>query len=467
MVSIFPDKISRKAMTTYFIALVSVSVVFISHIMPFYMMLFGIVGVCAFFYFSTNLTKQWVTLHPKVFVKNLFWTALVVRLVYVVFVYFFYDAMTGRPFMFFSADEFVYFNSSKLWAESGFETFMNSLRYFGIDDTGEIFFTGLLCKVFGPYILTARIGHGVMSALTCVMIYRIGKRHFGESTGRMAAIFCMLMPNLIYYCGLHLKEADMVFVTVWFVDSVDMVVSDHKADFKHIFFALFSCFAMFTFRTVLGAVGVVSIGIAVAFHKGKIGSWWKRVLLIVLVATALATTSIGMRIMGEVDTAWSRRESNQEQGMMARAQSIGGNSFAKYATGAVFAPFIFTIPFPTMYNIESQQNQQMIHGGNFVKNVMSGFTIFALVLLLLSGEWRKHTLPIAMMCGYLAVITLSNFAHSERFHQPAIPFELLFAAFGVSQLKQKHLKWVDYWLAIVFMACIAWGWFKLAGRGAI
>ena len=131
MVSIFPDKISRKAMTTYFIALVSVSVVFISHIMPFYMMLFGIVGVCAFFYFSTNLTKRWRTLHPKVFVKNLFWTALVVRLVYVVFVYFFYDAMTGRPFMFFSADEFVYFNSSKLWAESGFETFMNSLRHGG------------------------------------------------------------------------------------------------------------------------------------------------------------------------------------------------------------------------------------------------------------------------------------------------------------------------------------------------
>ena len=75
MVSIFPDKISRKAMTTYFIALVSVSVVFISHIMPFYMMLFGIVGVCAFFYFSTNLTKRWRTLHPKVFVKKLFWTA--------------------------------------------------------------------------------------------------------------------------------------------------------------------------------------------------------------------------------------------------------------------------------------------------------------------------------------------------------------------------------------------------------
>ena len=467
MVSIFPDKISRKAMTTYFIALVSVSVVFISHIMPFYMMLFGIVGVCAFFYFSTNLTKRWRTLHPKVFVKKLFWTALVIRLVYVVFVYFFYDAMTGRPFMFHSADEFVYFNVSNIWSQSGFGVFRRTVSHFGIDDSGEFYFLGLLSKIFGPYILTARIGHSVLSALTCVLIYRIGKRHFGESTGRMAAIFCMLMPNLIYYCGLHLKEADMVFVTVWFVDSVDMVVSDHKADFKHIFFALFSCFAMFTFRTVLGAVGVVSIGIAVAFHKGRIGSWWKRILLVVLVATALATTSIGMTIMSEVDTAWSRRESNQEVGMMARAQSVGGNSFAKYASGAVFAPVVFVIPFPTMLNFENQQNQQMIHGGNFVKNVMAGFTVFALFLLLLSGEWRKHTLPIAMMIGYLAVISFSNFAHSERFHQPALPFELLFAAFGVSQLKQKQLKWVDYWLVFVVATNVGWAWFKLAGRGLI
>lgn len=467
MVSFLPNKISRKAMTTYFIALAVVTVLFMRFVLPFYMMLFGIVEVCSFFYFSTDLTKRWRAMPPKAFVRNLFWTALAIRLVYMVFAYFFYDAMTGSPFMFHSADEHVYYDVSKIWSQSGYEVFSRSLRGMGIDDTGEIYFTGLLCKLFGPYIFTARIGHSVLSALTCVLIYRIGKRHFGESTGRMAAIFCMLMPNLIYYCGLHLKEADMVFVAVWFVDSVDMVVSDHRVDFKHILFALFSCFAMFTFRTVLGAVGVVSIGVSVVFHKGKIGSWWKRILLMVLVVTALATTSIGMAIMSEVDTAWSRRESNQEGGMMARAQSVGGNSFAKYASGAVFAPFIFTIPFPTMLNFENQQNQQMIHGGNFVKNVMSGFTIFALFLLLLSGEWRKHTLPIAMMVGYLVVISFSNFAHSERFHQPALPFELLFAAFGVSQLKQKQLKWVDYWLVFVFAVNVGWAWFKLAGRGLI
>jgi phosphoglycerol transferase MdoB-like AlkP superfamily enzyme len=171
--------------------------------------------------------------------------------------------------------------------------------------------------------------------------------------------------------------------------------------------------------------------------------------------------------MREVNEVWDGRYDNQETGMDYRAQIEGGNSFARYATGAIFAPMIFTLPFSSMVYTEGQENQMMLHGGNFVKNVISGFTLFALVLLLLSGDWRKHTLPIAMMCGYLAVIAFSNFAHSERFHQPALPFELMFAAFGISQLKQKHMKWVDYWLYFILVAVVGWAWIKLAGRGLV
>lgn len=454
-------------MMYYFITLAAVSVLFINRILPFIWVLFGIVEVCSFFYFSNDLTKRWGMLRPKVFVKKLFWTALTIRLIYMVFVYFFYDAMTGQPFMFFSADEQVYYNVSKIWRERGFEAFRNEMRPYGIDDSGELYFTGFLCRIFGVYILVARIAHSVLSALTCLLVYRIAKRHFGESTARMAAIFCMLMPNLVYYCGIHLKEADLVFVAVLFVDSVDALFTERKFDVMQLVLALFSGFAMFTFRTVLGAVGVIALGVTLAFSKGQIGSWWKRIVLVVLVVVSLGSTSIGLRIMSEVDTAWSRRELNQEVGMQARSQSEGGNSFARFGSRAVFAPLIFTIPFPTMIYVDGQQNQQMLHGGNFVKNVMSGFTVFALVLLVLNGEWRKHILPIALMGGYLFVIASSNFAHSERFHQPALPFELMFAAYGISQLKAKHAKWIDYWLLVILVANVGWAWFKLAGRGLV
>lgn len=467
MITYFPNLISRKAVACYFVTLAIVSVVFFDKALPFYLMLFGATEVYAFFYFSNLLTKQWALFKPDIFAKKLFWTSLAIRLVYMVFAYFFYDFMTGQPFMFYSADEQFYYSVSKMWREEGFDVFYREFQWIPFSDSGEIWWTGLLCFLFGPFVLTARIGHCLVSALTCVLMYRIAKRHFGESTARMAGIFCMLMPNLIYYCGIHLKEASMVFVTVLLVDSVDVILSQKKFNWKSFFLAVFSAFALFSFRTALGVVGLLSALVALILNRGKLTSAWRKVGLAVLVVVVISTTTIGNRLMSEVNELLEGGRTNQTMGMEYRSLRVGGNSFAKYASGALFAPAIFTIPFASMVYTEGQENQQMLHGGNFVKNVMSGFTIFALGLLLVNGDWRKHVLPLALLVGYLIVIAFSNFAHSERFHQPALPFELMFAAYGISQLRRKQVKWIDYWLVFVFAANVGWAWFKLAGRGLL
>ena len=80
-------------------------------------------------------------------------------------------------------------------------------------------------------------------------------------------------------------------------------------------------------------------------------------------------------------------ESNQSNSMAWRAERKGGNEFAKYAGAAVFAPMIFTIPFPTLVETPNQENQRMIHGGNYAKNITSAFTIFALFTLIFS---KRH-----------------------------------------------------------------------------
>lgn len=63
--------------------------------------------------------------------------------------------------------------------------------------------------------------------------------------------------------------------------------------------------------------------------------------------------------------------------------------------------------------------------------------------------------------------TMSTFAKSERFHQPVMPFEFMFAAYGLSiaVTKLKYKRWFTYWCVLMLVACIAWNWFKLAGRG--
>lgn len=467
MISYFPNLISRKAISFYFITLAIVSVVFMEHILPFVWMLFGAAEVILFFHFSNQLSKQWHNLSPSVFAKRLLWTSLGIRLAYMVFVYFFYDFMTGQPFMFHSGDEQLYYNLSGFWKERGWDSFQNEMKWFPISDSGEIYLTAFLGLLFGQWILTARIAHCLFSALTCVLVYRIATRHFGDSTARMAAIFCMLMPNLVYYCGTHLKEADMVFFTLWLVDSVDVLLSSSKLDAKSLFMALVSAFALFTFRTALGAVGLIAVLAALALNRGKLTSKWKRLGLAFLVVAAISMTTIGNRLWVEMSEMLAEGGQNQAIGMEYRSQRVGGNSLARNASGVVFAPVIFTLPFASMVYTEGQENQQMLNGGNFVKNVMSGFTLFAIALLLIKGDWRKHVLPLTLMVGYLVVIAFSNFAHSERFHQPALPFELMFAAYGVSQLQRKHVKWIDYWMIFVMAVNVAWAWFKLAGRGLV
>lgn len=65
-----------------------------------------------------------------------------------------------------------------------------------------------------------------------------------------------------------------------------------------------------------------------------------------------------------------------------------------------------------MVETPGQENQRLIHGGNYVKNILAFFTMFALFLLIKEGKWRDHLLIGSFTMGYLAVIALSAFAQS-------------------------------------------------------
>jgi hypothetical protein len=274
----------------------------------------------------------------------------------------------------------------------------------------------------------------------------------------------MLMPNMWYYCGTSLKEIEMAFMVILFVERADAAIHSSKITFRNIILPGVIVLAMFTFRTALAGVMVAALTAALILSSGEQLQTWKKVLYSAAFAIWLFLT-VGVEITQETMAMWENRTENQSVGYEWRANRAGGNTFAQYASASVLAPFIFTIPFSSMVNIPNQENQMMLNGANFIKNVLSGLTIFALFLLLLRGDWRKHVLPIAVTCGYLVVLVFSNFAHSERFHFPILAMELMFAAYGVSQLQNKHKRWYVIWLVVVCVIVNVWAWIKLAGRG--
>ena len=469
MLSYFPKYFTDRAMYVYFALLVCVPVIF-GYPMEWYFWIFGIVEVVGFFYFAHQLPIVWQNYSPKAFVKKLFTTALIIRIVYVVFSYWFYAEMTGIPFEFGAADVMFYNEMGeyghKLLSNGEWNLLEKFEEYAKLElsDSGYPIYLTFVYWIFDDSILITRIIKCFWGAWTCVLVYKLALRNFGDALGRMAAIFCMLMPNFIYYCGIHLKETEMVFLIVLFAERADYAMRAKQLDWKALIIAIVAACILFLFRTALAAVAMIALAVTLMLSSKKVLSLGKKIAIGAFVVLAMFAT-IGNQLMQEAEELLAQSGDSQSKSMEWRAERKGGNEFAKYAGAAVFAPLIFTIPFPTLVDTPNHENQRMIHGGNYVKNVTSAFTIFALFTLLLSGNWRKHVLIIAVGCGYLVVIALSAFAQSERFHLPALPFSLILASLGISMLSNKQKKWFNYWLILIFVANIAWAWFKLRGRG--
>lgn len=448
-------------------ALIVSNLIFFNRILSPLWWVFGIVEVVAFFTYSNQLTQKWAELPEKIFLKRIFRTALIIRLVWVVFSYFFYTLMTGSPFEFDAADARGYHDSG-LWIvglihTGHLNTFFDSMKG-RFSDMGYSLYLGFQYLLTGGSIIIERLLKALYGAFTVVLIYRLSKRTFGEEVARIAAIFAMLMPNLILYCGIHTKEVEMVMLTVLFMELVDALMRDRNFSVLNIGLPLLIVIALFSLRTVLGVTALFAVFSAVMFSSSKVLGMGKRMILTVWV-TGVIAFFIGGTIANEVEGDWQGRDTTQQASMEMRTTRENGNKFAKYIGGAVFAPIIFVIPFPTVIETPAQENQKIINGGNYVKNILAFFVLLAIYTVIREKRWRDYLLIGTFTVGYLAVLAMSAFAQSERFHQPVLPFELIMAAYGLSVITNKEKKWYQWWLYLIFAIIVAWSWFKLAGRG--
>ena len=466
-------------MLTYVAAIICCNILFASRMLAWQWWFFGAIEVLGFFYFANRLSKQWFYLKSIHFTQKLFWMALFLRLLWVLISYFLYQHWTGTAFSINAGDELFYDEVAREMAfffrEGNFILGIQSITdHIAFSDSGYPIFLATIYFIFADSVFIARVIKTIFSVWTVILMYRLTTRNFGEQTGRMVAVMCALMPNLIYYCSFQLKEVEMVFLAVLFIERADHLLRKGNLAFLSTATLMMIPAVMFTIRTALAATLVMAFFCTIILSSERVVSWGRRALMLIMAIlfagmTLMTSTSIGQ----DVQQMWQTRGTNQEATMKWHSERVdkGGfsNQFAKYAGAAVFAPMIFTMPFPSMVETFGQENQKMIHGGNFVKNILSFFTISALVMLLVSGDWRKYVLPLAVLCGYLVVLVFSSFAHSERFHLPILPLTLMFAGYGISKMKEVWWikKYFPYWCVLMFVACVAWNWFKLAGRGMI
>ena len=476
----FPSWLNKYAVVVYVMALLIVTGMYSAYSMPWYYLLSGVVSVTLFFGYGMNLAKRYAVNKIKRevnFEKRIFGVAFLLRVIWMVTIYAIFMTYYGDAFGFENADATYYNDLGQFVAglidKGNFHFYDEISHYSGNEDIADMgygVYMGFIYHLTGNSIIVLRLIKCIWSALTVVLLYRLAKRNFGEQVARIAAILVALWPNFWYYCGAHLKETEMVFLVVFFVEQANQMLRSRKFTVWKVAPVLLIGAIIFTFRTPLALVAILALLFTIVMSSTKVVTWGKRIIIGAL-AVVLIGVTMGNRIEEQARGLVEQVQSGRQQTNMEwRGEREHGNAFAKYAGATVFAPMIFTIPFPTMVSpFDGQEVQQLLNGGNFVKNIMSFFVIFALGMLVLTGRWREHLLPLSFVLGYVVVLVMSEFAQSERFHQPIMMFEFMFAAYGLSMVttKKKYRKWFLCWCVIVFITTLAWNWFKLKGRGMI
>ena len=465
MIPFFPKQIASKGIYLYLVSLVGVTWLFFRHAMSPTYIIMGIVWVIGFFMLTALCSKRWQSIPRKALLRNLFLTALGLRVAWVLFSYFFYILKTGIPFEFEAADSLGYWEDATWLASEKWATTRDYL--FGgekaVSDSGYLLYLTTLYKIFGPSIILTRIVKALWSTATVLLLYHLAERNIGEEGGRLTAIMACFMPNLIFYCGLHLKETEMIFTMVAFLERADYLIRTRHYNLFTIAIPLLLALLLFTFRTVLGGAAVFSLVTALVFTNTSIIGRGKRITLILWGLLAVLFLADGT-IRNEAEGLWEMRGENQFN--KRTEQTARGNQWAKYATGTVMAPMMFFLPFPTMVDVDQQYTQQMLSGGNYVRNFLGGFVLIAVFSALFrTKNWRNLSLVGSFVIAYLGVVSTSGFSNSERFLLPGLPCLLIMAAYGITLLNAKNYRVVKAWYWLVPLMAFAWAFFKIGSRG--
>ena len=477
-----PNWLPGKSIVFFFISMFACFGAF-GYVPEFGLWLVAALSVVLFFYGGQTMSKSWVNTKESKFLRNVLISGFIIRFLWILYCYFFfnpehYGNTYGEP-----ADVDWYMPFAKDLAQwiTGDSTMSLKetidINGAAIDDVGYPIWLAVGYAIWGEWsdVFMPMLVKCIISAYCAISIYRVAKWHFGVGAARMAAIFIALNPNMIYWCGNMFKEAEMVFLCCLAVDNFDRVLnSGKKYTFKALLPGILAGLALMFFRTALGLVFFLAVFAHIVMASQRVMSVGKKILAGLLVGAVLVV-SMGDRIRTQSQQLVEKVQSDSSQKEIEwrgnHKDAQGRNqSFAKYAGAAVFAPLIFTIPFPTFNQAHAGQLLQVqLSGGSYIKNVFSFFVILVMVMMLISGEWRRHVFVLAYTLGYLMVLVMSPFAQSGRFHMPIWPMLMLFAAYGIQIAKTntKVRNWFPVVLVLEVVACLVWNWFKLKGRGMI
>lgn len=441
------------------------ALVYPSRLVPLGYILGGMIVILLFYSVHRWLVGAWNDLPSRRFQIRLLSLALVIRTFVAIALYLFYKWKTGEPFEFYAVDSKFYHLVGTRLSESISQfnfNFTEQLKEVGFSDRGYNIYLGFIYSIFGPSIITVRLINVIYSAFSVWLIYRIAKNIFNEQVARSASLAALLLPNLMLYLGTHLKEPLMIFLVLLFLDATVRFIKGGERNLTLLMTLMLTGFSLFLFRTILGAVCLMSFA-AYAITLKPLRKGWMNIFSAGALLVVLGYFMLNSEIGNELAEYLEKSQTAQTENMQFRATRDGGNKLAVMASAPLFVSIILIAPFPSVVFVFEQDLLWMFIGGNTIRNIYAIFVISAIIWII-RKDFRNSSLMLYFVLGYLLILANSGFAISERFHLPVVPFLLILAAKGMQNGHPGMRRFFPVYLVLIFLMILGWNYVKLAGR---
>ena len=331
-------------------------------------------------------------------------------------------------------------------------------------DFGYPTYQGLIYSVFGPYTVVVRLFNAILGSLTVIMLGRLVNISWGSVHAKMTAIVAMLFPTLIWYCGIQLKETLMVFIVVSSFYLIWKTRSEGKWNVWAIGMGFLMCFILFFFRTFLAALVFISIVLLfIPFKENRSSS----MLLVSLMLSLYLFYSLAMssNIFSDVNNQIEDSNDFFSRNLENEKSLLGDVKFDQVALAPLIVAGAAITPFPSYLATEARQLSIYTRFQNDLVRNMMYFFMYVGLYFTFKNKFKEYIGILFFLISYLGVITSAANSFQARFHMPIIPFVVVFIGVGIVELGAKYRRTWWMYLIGIFMAQLAWTYFKLNIRG--
>lgn len=464
----WPQSFSRKAILLASLLLLGFFLAFPSTIMPIPVLLSGFLIILLFFAFLNYFSVYWLKYQPRLLFQRLFLFSFLSRLIFVGYQYLLTYTFQpdSYPFEINAADAWTYHLTAlqirdHLW-DNQLSSFLDNLLR-DRSDWGYTIYTALIYNIFGPYTLPVRLLNCLWGSLTVVFLAKTAGLLGDLRHARITGILAMLMPSLLWFGGMSLKETLMIFFIVTILYLSTKAVIRKKFNYFDITLIILFTFSLLFFRTVLTILIFISLGFYFFINSARRNSFRTiSLLLIFVLITGMLINKYGFT--SSIEGTYEQSENYFVTKMETKTKMVGNLNYKL----TIVSPFIIAgsiiTPFPSFLYLEDRQLAIVIHYQNeIIRNFLYYFAFLG-IFYLFRHAFKRNALLLVFALGYMFVLTLTGYSFEDRFQLLSLPPLIVFMSFGIIESKAIWLKRWDYYLVLVIIGIIAWNVFKIAIR---